>query len=332
MVEDPSEGWKALRQSGKGDGTLEVPSRTTGVETGFGPARYAIGARGEPRLLIPCFAGSQKRNLGATPKLDVSVTRYMLAGKQAPFIDVMCSDRNLDSVFTELVREILARLASGSSPEDATEGTISDFRELLIADARGEASRAAIVGLLGELHILKKLSRKEHDAVRAWTGPFELRHDFRRMLLALEVKTSSRSDATRIVISGSDQLLPPAGGRLALVHLRIEQADAGELCVEAAFDELTSMGADHALLLRGLSELGCADPRDSSWNRLSFSIQGCDAYRVEDGFPRIVPDHFPDARFPDGISRLEYEVDLGHAGDFRMTDAEFDDYLGEFLA
>lgn len=45
--------WRLLKISGKGDGILEVPSIDSGVETGFGTARYAIGAQGQPRLLVP---------------------------------------------------------------------------------------------------------------------------------------------------------------------------------------------------------------------------------------------------------------------------------------
>ena len=332
MIEGPWEGWKALRQAGKGDGTIEVPSRTTGVETGFGPARYALGPAGELRLLIPCSPGSQRRNLGATPKLDVSVVRYQLGGKQAPFIDLMCTDGSLDAVFAELVGEVLSRLAAGSSPEDATAGTISDFRELLISDARGEASRSAIIGLLGELHVLEMISLKSPDAVRAWTGPFELRHDFRRGVLAIEVKTSARSDATSVTINGSDQLLAPAGGKLSLVHVRMEQTDGGEMRVEAMFENLVSMGVDRKQLLKGLAEAGCIDPSDAAWNRLAFSMQGCDAFGVAEGFPRIVSDMFVNGAFPDGISKLGYQVDLGHAAGCRMTEAELDRYLEEFMA
>lgn len=332
MIEGPWEGWKALRQAGKGDGTLEVPSRTTGVETGFGPARYALGPAGELRLLIPCSLGSQRRNLGATPKLDVSVVRYQLGGKQAPFVDLMCTDGSLDAVFAELVSEVLSRLEAGNSPEDATAGTISDFRELLISDARGEASRSAIIGLLGELHVLSLLSLRSPNAVRAWTGPFELRHDFRRGLLAIEVKTSARSNATSVSINGSDQLLAPASGQLVLLHVRLEQADGGEIRLEALFENLISIGVDRKQLLKGLAETGCIDPSDAAWNRLAFSMQGCDSYRVAGGFPRIASDLFVDGAFPDGVSDLRYQVDLGHAAECRMTETELDRYLEEFVA
>lgn len=244
----------------------------------------------------------------------------------------MCTDRSLDAVFAELVGEVLSRLAAGSSPEDATVGTISDFKELLISDARGNASRSAIIGLLGELSVLEMLSLKSPDAVRSWTGPFEQRHDFRKGVMAIEVKTSSRSDATSVMISGFDQLLAPIGGRLVLLHARMEQTDGGEMRIEPMFEKLLSMGVDRNLLLKGLAGAGCSDPSDAAWNRLAFAMEGCDAYTVADGFPRIASDMFIDGAVPDGLSKLGYEVDLGYAVGFRMAEEELDRYFEEFLA
>ncbi|MCK5746278.1 PD-(D/E)XK motif protein [Oricola sp.] len=332
MIEEPADGWAALRKAGQGDGTLEVPSRTTGVETGFGPARYAVGPGGEPRLLIPFSSGSLRRDPGTASKLDVSVVRYQLSGRSAPFIDLTCIDRALDAVFAELVGEVLARLAAGAGPEDAAVGTISDFRELLVGVPEEEASKAAIIGLLGELYVLKRLCQQRPDAIAAWTGPFELRHDFRRGIDAFEVKSSARSDASTVTINGFDQLLPPAGGRLVLVHLRMEQGDKAELRVEALVKELLALGIDSDRLAKGLAEIGCLDPSHPSWNRVSFSLQGLDTYRVENGFPRIVKDLFSTGETPPGITKFSYEIDLAHAANCRMSSAEFDTCLKRFLS
>jgi len=332
MAESPVEGWAVLRQAGKGDGALEVPSRATGIQSGFGPARYALGPNGEPRLLIPCSEAGQRRNLGATPKLDVSVVRYRHAGRHAPFIDIMCRDRGLDAVFAELAGEILARLAAGTTPHDATAGTIADFRELLTGNDRDEISRETIIGLIGELHVLRLLSALNPEAIHAWTGPHDMRHDFRRRNLAIEVKTSSRSDSSRIGISGWEQLLPPSGGDLVLVHLRLEQAESGDLKLSSLVEDLVSTGVDRTKLLAGIAELGCNDPAHPSWNRLAFSLEGLDGYRVEEGFPRIVPTVFLGGHAPQGIGRLEYEVDLGHAAAFRIADADLRACFSGFMA
>ena len=332
MSETPLEGWAALRLSGKGDGKLEVPSRDAGVQTGFGPARYAIGPSGEPRLLIPVSDPVQLRNLGASGKLLVATRRYNVAGKSQPFIDLQSDDRKLDAVFSELVLEILKRLQDGASPGDAVAGTISDFRKLLFAASAGEASKSAIIGLLGELHVLKLLCSLHQSAADAWVGPFEQRHDFRRMSKAIEVKTSSRSDQTHVQIHGAEQLAAPAGGDLVLVHVRLEQTQDGSVQVSRYFDELLKLGVEQKRLLAGLIGSGCPSPDDAEWNSMSFSLEGMEAYTVQADFPRIIPEYFPGKVLPGGISKLDYDLDLTFASDFLLVDADFQKFLLEFVS
>lgn len=332
MPENPAESWNLLRNSNGADGVLEVPSRPTGVETGFGPARFALGPAGEPRLLVPCSSGHDYRVPRTASKLDISMVQYQLNHATVPFIDMTCTDGDLDGVFAELVKEILTRLENGRTPEEATNGTIADYRDLLFLSSSAEVSKSAIVGLLGELQLLTRLAAIDREAIDSWTGPFSQRQDFRRNLAAIEVKTSTRSDATEVRIHGPEQLQEPTGGTLLLVHVKLEQSDAGFLRVKSAIDRLISLGVDQDSILTGLTQLSCTDPADPSWNRFAFELQGISAYRVLEGFPRIVPGSFADACLPAGASKLEYSVDLTHAENFRLDSSELDACLQEFMA
>jgi hypothetical protein len=311
--------WNRLKATGSGDGVIEVPSIDSGIATGFGTARFAIGAQGQPRLLVPVGKAGVPRHLTSTLKLRVTTSSYNVSGKAITFIDIMCLDRTLDVVFAELAEEILRRIKEGDQPSKAVSASISDFRELLKENTREEIAESKILGLVGELQVLQLLTNYNTHAAGTWTGPFELRHDFRRDVHAVEVKTSGRSDSTRIAVHGVHQMAAPHGGTLHLVHIRLERVQSGELSVGTLFDALIDVGADKELVLRGLEAIGCTDPHAAEWNHHSFAIEGLKVYKVLDGFPRIVSSSFAERNIPDGVSALEYRIDLEYATAFEAS-------------
>lgn len=318
------ERWKRLNATGSGDGVIEVPSIDSGIATGFGTARYAIGAQGQPRLLVPISGRGAARGLTSTSKLLVTTSSYKVSSNTTLFIDIMCLDRNLDLVFAELAEEILRRIREGFSPLKAVTASIDDFRELLKEKNREEIPENKVQGLVGELEVMRRLCTHNPVATETWTGPFELRHDFRRGIHALEVKTSGRSDKTQVSIHGIDQLAPPAGGTLHLAHVRLERVENGQLSVGSVFDRLLRSGADRKTLEKGLEALGCSDPHGDEWNRLSFDLEGLNVYKVSEGFPRIIGSSFNGGFLPKGVSALEYLIDLSHAKTFELSTNDFE--------
>ena len=322
MAERPIERWTQLRNVGTGDGTLEVPSISSGIETGFGPIRFAVGPDGQPRLLVPCGLGGTLTGERSTGKLVVNLSRYTLGGRATVFVDIMSVDKTLDTVFAELADEILHRVDGGEAPTIAVEGTIADFQDLLRDDSKQDVSDAQILGLIGELVVLRELGRISPLAVEAWTGPYEQRHDFRRREHALEVKTSARSDTTTVSISSCDQLAEPSGGSLVLVHVNVERSHQGILSVASLVSEISELGVARTQLEKGLAALGCLDSLSEGWNRISCGLEGISAYRVTEGFPRITSALFPGGVLPDGIDSIAYTVDLRSAKDFILSDGD----------
>lgn len=327
MNERPIAQWTRLRSTGAGDGAIEVPSLSSGVETGFGPVRLAIGPEGQPRLMVPCGATASIRGGVSSEKLSVTMSRYDVAGRSTRFIDVMCADRSLDAVFAELASEVVHRIAGGDGAVEAVEGTIADFRDLLQDAGERDVSDHEIVGLIGELVVLRDLSGHSPTAIAAWTGPFDQRHDFRHGAHAIEVKTSSRADATVIHVSSIEQLSEPAGGSLLLVHLNIERAANGDLSVAALCSEIVRLGVARSGLAEALTAMGCPDPASAAWNRIRFSLERIGGYRVARGFPRVTAAQFPNHILPEGILCVSYEVDLRAAERFRVPDGELSGQL-----
>lgn len=331
MPDGAREFWSRLRSTGGADGRLEVPTLNTGVETGYGPVLYAVGPGGEPRMLVPFGRRSPPKDLGSGTNLFAGVSTFTMDGSSVSFIDVMVSDRKLDNVFAELAGEILIRLRDGQVPAKAVSGTISDFRALLMGRGRKDPSSAEVMGLVGELLILKRIVDLKPGAISSWTGPFGQRHDFRSRDRALEVKTSGRADAGRLGINGILQLDPPEGGTLLLTHVRLERAEEGILSVSGLCKSIIEAGADSHRLTEALGKLGCDAPDDDRWNRTRFSFEGLDIYRVEPGFPRLTPDDFSAGALPAGVAKLSYEIDLSHARDFLVPHEDMESVLKGFL-
>ena len=323
MTKRAIERWKRLTATGSGDGVIEVPSIDSGIATGFGTARYAIGAQGQPRLLVPIGGHAPACELISTSKLLVTTSSYKISNKSTLFIDIMCLDRGLDLVFAELAEDILRRIKEGFSPLKAVIASIDDFRELLKEKSREEIPESKIQGLVGELEVMRRLVSLNKTAAETWTGPFELRHDFRQGIHALEVKTSGRSDTTRVFIHGIDQLDPPVGGTLHLAHVLLERVENGQLSLGSIFDSLLRFGANRKTLEKGLEALGCSNPYGEEWNRLSFCLEGIKMYRVSEGFPRVTGSSFAGGLLPGGVLALEYQIDLSHAKDFELPTNDF---------
>lgn len=324
--------WAEIRASGRGDGILEVPSRATTVTTGYGQVRIAIGPAGEPRLLVPVGRPAAGTTNAGSHNLLLTRSSFRSVGKLEHFIDITLRNSQLTRVFTELVEEILKRLESGTGPEAAVHGTIQDFRNLLARTPEGEIPLTRLCGLIGELVVLEKLTAELPTALESWTGPIGQRHDFRRRDIALEVKTSLRSDASRVIIHGPEQLLPPSDGRLYLAHVRIEPVNGGPLSVAELHREIIEHGADQVILDERLAELGCRDPDADEWNTMSFALEGIDIYTLSPGFPSITPASFSESVLPVGVVGLTYEIDLAMARPYLLDQSQAEALLLAFSA
>jgi hypothetical protein len=132
----PHEAWSDLRRAQKGDGRLEIPSLASAVSTGYGAIRFALGGDAEPRLLVPCASVRARVPADPSQKLSLRVLEYQSSEGRQAYIDLMCRDRLLEMVFSELCSDVMRRVEIGQPPEIAVSGAIEDFRTLLSKDRR----------------------------------------------------------------------------------------------------------------------------------------------------------------------------------------------------
>ena len=136
-------------------------------------------------------------------------------------------------MFEDVTDEILARIADGDGSVNAARSAVDDFRTLLVRPPSARFPISRIAGLVGELIFLDRLLDKSPRAWRCWRGPTGDRHDFRHGNSSLEVKTSLRAGNNLIVVHGLEQMEPPAGGYLYMVHFVLEAVAGGMFTVSA---------------------------------------------------------------------------------------------------
>ncbi len=208
--------WGRLRAEPHGTSAeLGIPSFPLSITTRAGSVRLALGPDDGARLLLPLSAGEAFPKIAEARGLTLTDSVFMLEGRPRRFIDLICKSRELEEVFRDLVVEVLRRIGAKETPAQAVEGSIKDFRNLLLGPRTQNISAESAVGILGELILLERLLKIDSGSWKAWAGPLDGRHDFRAGPHAIEVKASTRSQKKSVQISALDQLAEPPGGKQA---------------------------------------------------------------------------------------------------------------------
>lgn len=311
-----STNWGLLRTGAHAGGGLEIPTIPAEVSTVAGPVRLAVGANGEPRLLLPLARGDAPVSIDTGAALSVSISSFKYRGQHVRFLDLICLHTELEPVFEEVVGEILARIDNSSSCTDAAQSTIEDFRALLTRQTAADVDAGRVAGLIAELLVLNRLLDHSSSAWNAWRGPTGDRHDFRVGDTSLEVKASLRSGASAVTINGLEQLEVPSGGTLHLLRLVLEPVSGGILSVSSLARSAMLKAGEPSRLGVLLAAAGCRDGDAEEWNRHSFRSESERLYEIRPGFPRMTHTMLREAAVPRGVHDVTYKIDLSAAGMF----------------
>ncbi|TIM70928.1 MAG: PD-(D/E)XK motif protein, partial [Mesorhizobium sp.] len=176
-----------------------------------------------------------------------------------------------------------------------------------------------IQGLFAELTFLRWLYEKKLGrtaAVSAWTGADRVQQDFVFGGCAVEVKSISGTDRNTVRISSEDQL-DSILDDLFLLTFRLRDANEAEQArslneiVELIESELMDADAIDEFA-RKLGAYGYAPVQE--YDKPRFVVAATEAYRVDDGFPRIVR-----SNLPEGVTRVKYQIEIERLALYRCT-------------
>ncbi len=311
--------WNFLRSGGDEPAGLEIPTRPLSVSTSQGPLRMALGPSGELRFLLPVGMQTKVPRIPVGPNVSISDVIYSLGKDRLRFIDITCRAAELESVFAEVVDQIVERVADGQTAPEAARSTFAEFRSLLLTKAITPRPRSEVVGLIGELLALTRLLKRNNKAWLAWSGANRDRHDIRAGDYSIEIKSTSRPGNMLATIHSAEQLRAPDNGALQLHRFAFEAVSGGEYSVERLASEAQRIASDPQAFLDRLKDCGCEAPDSPEWNEETFRLDAEWAFRVDGDFPRITPASFQLGVLPGGITSIQYEVDLSTALDFLAT-------------
>jgi hypothetical protein len=299
-------GWIVLGEAG--EPTAE--GVTTHQLEGPGGQAFLLGldGTGVPCMLMATDDAGPEEDVGV-----VTVRNRELATRAGTrrFVVVACREPSLRDVFDHfLAAVIVARAEAGDRHAGATAVDVLARWVALLRASRPALGPSHLASLLAELLTLEQIvSRDPSRSLAVWTGPRRTRHDLRRGLHAIEVKSTLSHTSRTARINGVDQLEPPDGGSLVLAWHRFEVVPGGELSVFGVAERLIAGGAP-AVELYGLMEAAGSPPAlREAHEAVRFELRGRTFFAVEGDFPRLVPDTFTNG-VPDGVDDVTYTVAL----------------------
>ncbi len=286
--------------------------RSTDVVTKHGPIVHAINGNGYPTLLVPVETNRDNSIEWENKFVSFGYRTLTVEGKPQAFLALQCLTDRVLSQFGLLADDILD--AVGANPAEAdllTRQTMGRWKELL-RDAKPRLlGEAQLSGLYGELLFLDQLAF-HHGAwvLRSWTGPLGNRHDFEFANASFEVKTTTSSNTMVVVFHGSRQLEATSGLPLYVSAYQVERTPQGE-SIQTVLQRLYDSGLDRLQMLRLLEKVGYFESDSEYYASHRFLALASKTLAVDNAFPRITHETMPMPGMLDGISALQYSVDLG---------------------
>jgi hypothetical protein len=171
--------------------------------------------------------------------------------------------------------------------------------------------------------ILDKGRTAPAQLMRGWRGPDGDATDIAINGLSFEVKAQLATAAPRLRISSLDQLDSPEDNLVVVWH-RFSRADAGPslgTLVDSIGGELASSHRDQLEFQRKLLLSGF-DP-SADYVDETFSLDRRTAFRVSEGFPRLVR-----GQVPEGITEARYDIACSQVNDYAIHPADFEEMIG----
>lgn len=318
--------------------SLPVPAETdataacaTGVTAGDADVVVGTDYLGRRHVMVPLGGSRISLTFRAAGIRAVAPRPLLHGGTRRNYLDVCCTRPDLRAVFARLAADLVSEAAKAGDDAGSRCAALLDGWRDLFGTMSGTFGRLQAVGLLGELIVLRELSKHETSAIVTWTGPMGGIHDFRHGTKAIEVKATLRRHGRFHTISSLEQLAIPPSGRLAFVSIRLEPVPRGPLSIAGLLRDLTAAGVSASDLAQGVEDAGLKLGSSPELEHECFEQREFALYEVGDDFPRIVPGSFVADALPRGVVALRYDIDISSEPPRPLGSEDAALWLREFL-
>lgn len=236
-------------------------------------------------------------------------------------------------IFTRFTDDIIETVAAARDEVTAVQSFVGrtwKWHALLKGGRKPTLSREVQLGLIGELWTLLNIvapSRGLDTAVVGWRGSQRAPKDFELSELCIECKARGAASRNKVRITSEHQLDDVPGHQLILLVHTFASAgeeDVGALDLHEIVGQVRSAIASDAPHASKAFEAALEDAGHDDTHEYEVIVlhRAFDAYRVQSGFPRIVP-----GAFPDGPIEVAYDLPLAELSAFHMSERDFNDLL-----
>lgn len=329
MMRDIQEKWTQLRELGSVPDTISARSLSvSGLSEN--DVLLCITQDGNPGILLRNPGGKAPLPNPGCGRLVVKREQLLREGSQLDdYIRIECLESGLETPFALLVSQVVSYLASGATPSKACMDAVLEFRRLLSKNGGLLPSDDEILGLVGELLLLKRLVSASPHLWQGWNGPLGSARDYSWGTVDIEAKASRMAGESRLTVNGLEQLEPEEGRDLLIHHSVLTNNPVGTIDVPGLVDEIRVQISDLEGFDTRLVSAGFLSQQRDLWLEHRFTLHGSHIYRVSEDFPRIRKSDFPDGSLPAGVAKLRYDIMLSSCSDFRLSTSEEEALLTE---
>ncbi len=245
-------------------------------------------------------------------------------GTEGRWIDLALGDARGEAAFTLLCADVLHAAGAAPGPDPAVvTGVVERYRRFWSPASDG-LGREARLGLTGELWLLLEwLPVVTPASLAAWQGPLGGRHDWVTPDVSVEVKTTGSATGPVVHrVHSLDQLDHPGTGTLYLLSVRAVSDPLGGhslhgLVARARAAATAAGDPAHDALDERLGALGWSLVDEGRWTD-PFRVTSQALYRVDDTFPRLTRQSFPDG-LPAAVTDVAYGLDASACDEWKVA-------------
>jgi len=317
--------WKSLDEDPRSKKDSGLIKRLISAQ-GQRELHLAISLPNKERLLLIKMQDDWDGDLTRFPLWN-GVEIYIHLGEERPvrgkYLAIRQAENDSIEVFEALIADICDAILSIDSGQNIVKvimNRLEKWRSFFHEKKQDGLSIEAQQGLFAELYFLQKILTPvvgKSNALRGWTGPELMNRDFQFGNHAFEVKSTSAKLHHKIAIANERQLDSSGLGHLDLIFISVESAEGGEHSLpQLVWSIAETLKDDYSLrreFLDKLLEAGYLSVHEPNY-RKTYLVRSITAYRVSEGFPRIL-----ERDLPPGVGDISYSIVLSACEEFKIT-------------
>lgn len=246
-----------------------------------------------------------------------------------PGVVLKLADDDYQDLFDDLVVSLYGAIKSIHEVEGEQEAFLRHFRKwvaLFETEYSSSLDEQTVMGLIGELHVLKRLISSSTDSelseiLSSWRGPYDETQDFVLEDMHVEVKTVT-ARGTSVTINSLTQLNEEHGKGLELLVNTVSADCDNGVCLSHIFqdvvDQSVERGGDSAILYEAIAQKGLSSRNITDYDHWKYRFHTEKAYDVlGGGFPRLTGSNVSTA-----ITRASYTLSLAGIEPFLLREVD----------